>query len=101
MVLGETTPGPLIRVVVFMGFIGAMVNEVLGADALVLSGFLGTSVATFFTFLLSFLFIFLGGAGIETTRGNLKFNPLIRNRCCGGCDCQLSIVFYAGNVVSQ
>ena len=74
LALGETTPGPLIMVVAFVGFVGATVKEVFGPDAMLLSGFAGAVVATFFTFLPSFLFIFLGGPGVEATRGNLKFS---------------------------
>lgn len=74
LALGETTPGPLIMVVAFVGFVGATVKEVFGADAMLMSGFVGASVATFFTFLPSFLFIFLGGPGVEATRGDLKFS---------------------------
>ena len=74
LALGETTPGPLIMVVAFVGFVGATVKEVFGPDAMFLSGFVGASVATFFTFLPSFLFIFLGGPGVEATRGDLKFS---------------------------
>ncbi|MDC9727279.1 MAG: chromate efflux transporter [Candidatus Thioglobus sp.] len=74
LALGETTPGPLIMVVAFVGFVGATVKEVFGPDAMLMSGFVGASVATFFTFLPSFLFIFLGGPGVEATRGDLKFS---------------------------
>ena len=74
LALGETTPGPLIMVVAFVGFVGATVNEVFGPESMLLSGFIGASVATFFTFLPSFLFIFLGGPGVEATRGDLKFS---------------------------
>ena len=74
LALGETTPGPLIMVVAFVGFVGATVKEVFGPDTMLLSGFVGASVATFFTFLPSFLFIFLGGPGVEATRGDLKFS---------------------------
>jgi chromate transporter len=74
LALGETTPGPLIMVVAFVGFVGAWGKEIFGADALLLAGFAGASVATLFTFLPSFLFIFLGGPGIEATRGDLKFS---------------------------
>lgn len=74
LALGETTPGPLIMVVAFVGFVGATVKEVFGPDAILMSGFVGASVATFFTFLPSFLFIFLGGPGVEATRGDLKFS---------------------------
>jgi len=74
LALGETTPGPLIMVVAFVGFVGATVNQVFGPESILLSGFVGASVATFFTFLPSFLFIFLGGPGVEATRGDLKFS---------------------------
>ena len=40
---------------------------------LVLAGIAGAGVATLFTFLPSFLFIFLGGPAVEATRGDLKF----------------------------
>ena len=60
LALGETTPGPLIMVVAFVGFLGA--------------GVAGALVATFFTFLPSFIFIFMGAPFIETTHGNLKFS---------------------------
>lgn len=74
LALGETTPGPLIMVVAFVGFVGATAKEIFGPDQMLLAGFVGASVATFFTFLPSFLFIFLGGPGIESTRGDLKFS---------------------------
>ncbi|SSC06946.1 Chromate transport protein ChrA [bacterium endosymbiont of Bathymodiolus sp. 5 South] len=74
LALGETTPGPLIMVVAFVGFVGATVKEVFGTDSMLMAGFAGASVATFFTFLPSFLFIFLGGSGVEATRGDLKFS---------------------------
>jgi chromate transporter len=60
LALGETTPGPLIMVVAFVGFLGA--------------GVAGALVATFFTFLPSFAFIFMGAPFIETTHGDLKFS---------------------------
>ena len=74
LALGETTPGPLIMVVAFVGFVGAWTKEIFGPDTLLLAGFAGASVATLFTFLPSFLFIFLGGPGVEATRGDLKFS---------------------------
>ena len=77
LALGETTPGPLIMVVAFVGFVGGWTKELLGPDSLVLAGMAGATVATFFTFLPSFLFILLGAPAIETTRGNIKFtSPL-------------------------
>lgn len=71
LALGETTPGPLIIVVTFVGFVGGWTKEVLGGDSLLLSGVLCASVATFFTFLPSFLFILAGGPAVETTRDNI------------------------------
>ncbi|MDH5577418.1 MAG: chromate efflux transporter [Betaproteobacteria bacterium] len=73
LALGETTPGPLIMVVAFVGFVGAWTREVFGADALVLAGAAGALVATFFTFLPSFVFIFAGAPFVETTHGKLRF----------------------------
>jgi len=73
LALGETTPGPLIMVVTFVGFVGGWVTQTFGADALFASAFIAATVVTFFTFLPSFVFILLGGPFIETTHGNLKF----------------------------
>lgn len=73
LALGETTPGPLIMVVAFVGFVGGWSKEILGPDMLPLAGFIGASIATLFTFLPSFLFILLGGPAIEATRHDIKF----------------------------
>lgn len=73
LALGETTPGPLIMVVSFVGFAGGWTKAVFGPDALLVSAIAASVVVTFFTFLPSFLFILLGGPFIETTHNNLKF----------------------------
>nr|HNH89141.1 chromate transporter [Thiobacillaceae bacterium] len=73
LALGETTPGPLIMVVSFVGFVGAWSKQIFGPDALFLAGFVGASVATFFTFLPSFVFILAGAPLVESTHGDLKF----------------------------
>ncbi|MEJ6005260.1 chromate efflux transporter [Paucibacter sp. AS339] len=73
LALGETTPGPLIMVVAFVGFIGAWTGSLLGPEALLLAGASGACVATFFTFLPSFVFILAGGPLVEATHGQLKF----------------------------
>ena len=72
LALGETTPGPLIMVVAFVGFIGGWVKQIFGPDALFLGGAVAATVVTYFTFLPSFIFILAGGPLIETTHGNLK-----------------------------
>ena len=73
LALGETTPGPLIMVVAFVGFVGGWTRALFTPDSLALAGIAGACVATFFTFLPSFVFIFAGGPLIETTHGQLRF----------------------------
>ncbi len=73
LALGETTPGPLIMVVAFVGFVGGWTKEIFGPEMLPLAAIAGACVATLFTFLPSFLFILLGGPAVEATRGDLKF----------------------------
>jgi chromate transporter len=73
LALGETTPGPLIMVVSFVGFVGGWTKQVFGADAQFIGAALGATVATWFTFLPSFLFILAGGPLVEATHGNMKF----------------------------
>jgi chromate transporter len=73
LALGETTPGPLIMVVAFVGFVGGWAQQVLGPQALLLGGALAATVVTFFTFLPSFVFILAGGPLVEATHGRLGF----------------------------
>ncbi|HEX9628366.1 MAG TPA: chromate efflux transporter [Acidiferrobacterales bacterium] len=73
LALGETTPGPLIMVVAFVGFVGGWTHALFGGESPVLAGMAGATVATFFTFLPSFLFILLGAPAVERTRHDLAF----------------------------
>jgi chromate transporter len=73
LALGETTPGPLIMVVAFVGFVGGWLKQVLGPDALFAGAALAAAVVTFFTFLPSFVFILAGGPAVEATHGRLSF----------------------------
>jgi chromate transporter len=73
LALGETTPGPLIMVVAFVGFLGGWSQQVLGPDALLAGAALAATVVTFFTFLPSFVFILAGGPLVEATHGKLGF----------------------------
>ncbi len=73
LALGETTPGPLIMVVAFVGFLGGWHTEVLGPDARFLGAALAAVVVTWFTFLPSFIFILAGGPLVERTHGQLGF----------------------------
>jgi chromate transporter len=72
LALGETTPGPLIMVVSFVGFVGGWNQALFGGNSLFVAGAVAATVVSFFTFLPSFLFILLGGPFIESTHGNLK-----------------------------
>jgi chromate transporter len=73
LALGETTPGPLIMVVAFVGFVGAYVQQVFGAEQAFLAGAVAATLVTWFTFLPSFIFILAGGPLVESTHGELKF----------------------------
>jgi chromate transporter len=68
--LAETTPGPLIMVVQFVGFMAGWNYH--GSFSPLAGGIIGSLTASYFTFLPCFLFIFLGGPYIEKFRGNKK-----------------------------
>jgi chromate transporter len=78
LALGETTPGPLIMVVAFVGYVGGWSKQVFGPDLLPLAGIAAACVVTFFTFLPSFMFILAGAPVIETTHGQLKFTAPLK-----------------------
>lgn len=68
LALAETTPGPLIMVLQFIGFMAAWNNP--GEMNPTASAILGALITTYVTFLPSFLFIFVGAPYIEVLRGN-------------------------------
>jgi chromate transporter len=73
LALGETTPGPLIMVVAFVGFVGAWTHATFGEVSALANGVTGATVAYFFTFLPSFLFILVGAPLVEATHGDLTY----------------------------
>lgn len=73
--LAETTPGPLIMVVQFVGFMGAWQNPE-GLSPIVAATF-GALITTWATFTPCFLWIFLGGPYIERLRGNIKLTTAL------------------------
>jgi len=77
LALGETTPGPLIMVVAFVGFVGGWQSSelaaLLGAEHRFLAGAIAACLVTWFTFLPSFVFILAGGPLVESTHDDLKF----------------------------
>ena len=70
--MAETTPGPLIMVLQFVGFMAAFRDP--GGLSPMLAGTLGGLLATWVTFTPCFLWIFLGAPFIETLRGNKALN---------------------------
>ena len=73
LALGETTPGPLIMVVTFVGFVAGWAKAIFGPAQHFLAGAIAATVVTYFTFLPSFLFILAGGPLVESTHGQLRF----------------------------
>lgn len=67
LALAETTPGPLIMVLQFVGFIGAWNHPPEGWSPLA-SAILGAGITTWVTFIPCFLFVFLGAPHVETLR---------------------------------
>lgn len=82
LALGETTPGPLIMVVAFVAFVGAWSQQILGPHALLAGGVLAACVATWFTFLPSFVFILAGGPWVEASRGRPVYALPLRAVSC-------------------
>ena len=72
LALGETTPGPLIMVVAFVGFMGGWQSQLLGGPGSWLAAVAALLVAVWFTFLPSFGFILAGGPLVERSRGDLR-----------------------------
>jgi chromate transporter len=70
--MAETTPGPLIMVLQFVGFMAAYREP--GALSPMLAGTLGGLLTTWVTFIPCFLWIFLGAPFVETIRGNKSLN---------------------------
>jgi chromate transporter len=71
LALGEATPGPLIMIVTWIGYLGGTAKAVF--DNTICAGIAGAGVTTFFTFLPSFLFILAGGPLVEATRDEPHF----------------------------
>ncbi|MEY2631361.1 MAG: hypothetical protein RIR00_15 [Pseudomonadota bacterium] len=100
LALGESTPGPLIMIVAFVGYLGGQGKALLGPDALFAAGALGALVATWFTFLPSFLFIFAGAPLIESSQRQLKFTAPLTGITAAVVGVILNLaLFFAGQVL--
>lgn len=100
LALGETTPGPLIMIVAYVGFIAGWGHPIWGTDTMLASGVAAACVATLFTFLPSFLFIFIGAPLVEATHDDLRFTAPLRviTAAVVGVMCHLAL-FLAGHVL--
>ena len=99
LALGETTPGPLIMIVAFVGFVGGWSGELFGSGHLFLAGVAAACVVTYVTFLPSFVFILVGGPMVETTHGDLKFTAPLTGITAAVVGVIVSLaVFFAGHV---
>ncbi|RUL77601.1 chromate efflux transporter [Dyella choica] len=75
LALAETTPGPLIMVLQFVGFMGAFHHE--AALSPMAAGVVGSILTTWVTFAPCFLWIFLGAPYVEALRGNRTINAAL------------------------
>lgn len=73
LALGETTPGPLIMVVAFVGFMGGWNQSLASGSGPWPLALIAVLVTVWFTFLPSFGFILAGAPLVEATRGDLRF----------------------------
>lgn len=101
LALAETTPGPLIMVLQFVGFMAGW-NQPQGMNQ-TLSAVLGGLVTTYTTFLPSFLFIFLGAPYIEILRGNKSLSGALTGITAAvvGVILNLALVFGAAVIWPQ
>lgn len=95
LALGETTPGPLIMVLVFVGFMAGY-NHFGSSLAM---GTLGLTATTFYTFLPCFLFILVGAPIIEKTQGNKKVKEVLALVTAAVVGVILNLTIYLGKAV--
>ncbi len=95
LALGETTPGPLIMVLVFVGFMAGH-NHFGNSLAM---GTVGLVATTFYTFLPCFLFIFVGAPIIERTQENKKVKEILAIVTAAVVGVILNLTIYLGKAV--
>lgn len=95
LALGETTPGPLIMVLAFVGFMAGY-HQFGGSLAAATAGLWAT---VFYTFLPSFLFIFAGAPIIERTRANPAVKSVLSFATAAVAGVILSLLLYLGQAV--
>ncbi|ARP89446.1 chromate transporter [Bordetella genomosp. 9] len=96
LALGETTPGPLIMVTAFVGYVAGHAHTLLGPGLPFLSGALGAAVVTWFTFLPSFAFILAGGPLVEATKKDMAFTGSLTAITAAVVGVILNLAFFFG-----
>jgi chromate transporter len=95
LALGETTPGPLVMVLVFVGFMAGFNSS----GGLLSMGALGLITTTFYTFLPCFFFIFAGAPLIEKTRDNKLIKEALNWVTAAVVGVILNLTIYLGRAV--
>ena len=95
LALGESTPGPLIMVLVFVGFMAGYSNS----GNLLFPATVGLFVTTFYTFLPSFLFIFAGAPIIEKTQNNYFVKDILNFVTAAIAGLVLNLTIFFGQAV--
>ena len=95
LALGETTPGPLIMVLSFVGFMAGYHQF----DNSIVMGSLGLLMTTFYTFLPCFIFIFAGAPIIEKTQDNKTVKSLLAIVTAAVVGVVLNLAVYLGKTV--
>lgn len=96
LALGETTPGPLIMVLVFVGFMAGYNHY----QSSILAGSVGLVATTYFTFLPCFLFILIGAPIVEKTKENHQLKALLGIVTAAVVGVVLNLTIYFGKAVS-
>lgn len=94
LALGETTPGPLIIILVFVGFMAGYNTNGSLAD-----GTLGLATTAFYTFLPSFVFILVGAPFVERTKDNVNLKALLAIITSAVVGVILNLTLYLGKAV--
>jgi chromate transporter len=94
LALGETTPGPLIIILVFVGFMAGYNHT-----GSLLAGTLGLTTTAFYTFLPSFIFILVGAPLVEHTKDNQKLKVVLSIITAAVVGVILNLTLYFGRAV--
>jgi chromate transporter len=94
LALGETTPGPLIIILIFVGFMAGYNHT-----GSLLAGTLGLVTTAFYTFLPSFIFILIGAPLVEHTKENEKLKSILSIITAAVVGVVLNLTLYFGKAV--